>query len=797
MSILGRKLRRDIRRQRWQFAAVTVTVVLGVTLFAASFDSFRNLNRSYHRTYDEQAFADLTVSGGDAEKFSVTATETDGVAAVAGRRQADVPFVVGDNQKLYGRIVGMPVDEQPTVDKVRVVTGDYLSSEQPSGVLVEKHMADHFDLKPGDTLQVFLQGGSETVEVVGTVVSAEYLWPARSRQQLFTTPEDFGVLFVPESLARKAPTSTQVTQTLVLYDDGVDSEKLDDELGEVASRDGATDVQTQADQPSNAALSEDLQGFGQLSLMFPLLFLTAAGMATLILLNRIVRSQRPQIGTLMANGLGARSVRRHFLAYGLLVGFVGAFIGAVAGVLLGSLITGAYTSALSIPDTVVGFYPLTLIVGIGFGIVMGAIAALVPARAASRISPAQAMRGDAMASGAGPSLLERLVPPLRHLPIRWRMSLRGIGRNKRRSASMVIGVVLSLTLILASWGMLDTTQILMSEQFDEIQHDDAQAFFTVPVDDAVVSDVKNTDGVADAERVLALGATIENGDQHYATQLQAFPHDTEMHTFVSSSVKIPLPESGVLAGSSIKSLIGADVGDVVAVAFSSPETTIETTIAGFVDEPLGTYLYMEQRQLEDLLAKASPPVSSEQLDSPATASVMAIYDEGADADTVRSRLLDLESVAAVISTKALQDTLNQAMSLFYAFVGIMLLFGASMAFALLFNMISVNISERAVELATMRANGLSARLVNRLMTGETLLLTLIGIPFGLIVGYLVSAAFMSSFTSDLFDFDLQMRWTTLVFSALAIVVTALIAQWPALRAVRRIDIATVVRERAQ
>ncbi|MCZ7529758.1 MAG: hypothetical protein M5U31_05095 [Acidimicrobiia bacterium] len=158
MSILGRKLRRDIRRQRWQFAAVTVTVVLGVTLFAASFDSFRNLNRSYHRTYDEQAFADLTVSGGDAEKFSVTATETDGVAAVAGRRQADVPFVVGDNQKLYGRIVGMPVDEQPTVDKVRVVTGDYLSSEQPSGVLVEKHMADHFDLKPGDTLQVFLQG---------------------------------------------------------------------------------------------------------------------------------------------------------------------------------------------------------------------------------------------------------------------------------------------------------------------------------------------------------------------------------------------------------------------------------------------------------------------------------------------------------------------------------------------------------------------------------------------------------------------------------------------------------------
>lgn len=797
MSILSRKLRRDIRRQRWQFAAVVVTIVLGVTLFAASFDAFRNLSRSYHRTYDQQAFADLTVSGGDAEEFSVTATETDGVAAVAGRTQADVPLLVGDNQKLFGRIVGMPVDEQPTVDKVKVTAGDYLSGSQPSGVLVEQHMADHFDLEPGDSLQVLLQDGFEDVEVVGTVISAEYLWPARSRQQLFTTPEDFGVLFVPESLARKAPASTHVTQTLVLYDSGSDRAALDDTLTKEASEDGATDVQTQANQPSNAALSEDLQGFGQLSLLFPLLFLTAAGMATFILLHRIVRAQRPQIGTLMANGLGARSVRRHFLAYGLLVGVIGALVGAVAGIVLGSLITGAYTNALSIPDTVVGFYPLTLAVGIAFGVVMGALAALVPARAASRVSPAQAMRGATTPTRTGPSLAERIVPPLRRLPIRWRMSLRGIGRNKRRSSSMVIGVVLSLTLILASWGLLDTTQILVSEQFDDIQHDDAQLYFTLPVDEPTVSKVAETDGVADAERVLALGATIERDGEQYATQLQAFQNDTAMHTFLSSGGTIPLPESGVLAGSSIKGLIGADVGDDVTVAFSSPETTIDTTIAGFVDEPLGTFLYMDQGQLENLLADTDPAVSSEQLASPAVASVMATYNEGADADAVRSRLLDLDSVAAVISTRALKDTVDSAMSFFYAFVGIMLLFGASMAFALLFNMISVNISERAVELATMRANGLSVRSVNRLMTGETLLLTIVGIPLGLVVGYLVSAAFMSSYTSDLFDFSLQMRWTTFVVSGFAILVTALIAQWPALRAVRRIDIATVVRERAQ
>ena len=40
-----------------------------------------------------------------------------------------------------------------------------------------------------------------------------------------------------------------------------------------------SDVYTRAEQPSNAALQEDLRGFEELSFFFPLLFLTAAAMA--------------------------------------------------------------------------------------------------------------------------------------------------------------------------------------------------------------------------------------------------------------------------------------------------------------------------------------------------------------------------------------------------------------------------------------------------------------------------------------------------------------------------------------
>jgi putative ABC transport system permease protein len=74
--------------------------------------------------------------------------------------------------------------------------------------------------------------------------------------------------------------------------------------------------------------------------------------------------------------------------------------------------------------------------------------------------------------------------------------------------------------------------------------------------------------------------------------------------------------------------------------------------------------------------------------------------------------------------------------------------------------------------------------------------TLLGIVPGLIVGYAVAYEFMAAYDTDQFTFTLSMRPTTFLFSALVIVVVTLLSQRPGLRAIRRLDVASVVRERA-
>ena len=176
MSYLTTKRRRDMRRQRWQFLAVFVTIALGVMLFAATYDAYLNLESSYRGTSERLGFADVPVTGAD-ETFPESVAQIPGVATVETRRVADVPFRIGDDV-LHGRLIGMPPDSQPFINAVDVTSGDYLDSAAPRGLVAEQHLAEYFELSVGD--QIAVLAGSEWIvgSVAGTAVSAEYIWPA-------------------------------------------------------------------------------------------------------------------------------------------------------------------------------------------------------------------------------------------------------------------------------------------------------------------------------------------------------------------------------------------------------------------------------------------------------------------------------------------------------------------------------------------------------------------------------------------------------------------------------------------
>ncbi len=776
--VLSRKLRRDLWRQRWQFLAAALVIAIGVSVFVAASDAYRNLQQSFDRAYASQLLPDAVLSGPGATDLGPKARSLPGNPIVDVRRQGDLGTRI-HGHTLLGRAVGVPVEEQPAVSQLALRSG---ALPGPGELVVEQHLADHYGLRPGDKVELLGAHGWRTLRVSGSALSAEYFWPARSMQEVMTTPEHFGVVFVTESdLSALVP--RPVEQLLVYARDRDATSALAGSAATLAADEGLV-YSSREDQPSYTSLKEDVDAFGTFADLLPWVFLVAGVLGTYVLLSRLVVSQRAVVGTLSANGLSGRTLRRHYLGYGVVAGLGGSAVGLVGGYFLGGWFTTMYTDALGLSLHVTSVHPVSLVIGAAGGTAAAALAAWGPARAAAHTSPAEAMRIAPPGVRGGRSTMERIIPPLRRLPARWRMTLRGVMRNRRRTVLTVLGVAVSVTIVMVFAGLRDTVSNVIDRQYDTIQREDAEVAVASGALDAVLAGVRADPGVAAAEPLARYDATLTTPGQEYRTLLVAMSPDTRMHRFITDDETRRLPAEGVLLGRGIESTLGLEVGDPVVITMTQSGRHLEETVAGFVDEPMNPVAYISLDQLSRVSG------------APAATGVLLQLDRGATDREVAARVAAMPGVAAYLSTATVESAMREAFSLYDVLVGLMLAFAALMAAALLYNAMSANVAERSVELGTLQAAGMGSGMLGRLVATENLMLVVVGLPLGLGLGTLLADWFMSTFETQGYVWSLDMATTTPALVAAGVFLAALVAQVPALRAVRHTDLARIVRERS-
>jgi putative ABC transport system permease protein len=764
-------------RQPTQFGAVVLVVAIGIAVFVAANDAYRNLKDSFGTAYAEQRLPDVVLSGPNTEAVVNDAARLPGKPLVTPRAQQDSGARIADHT-LLSRVVSIPDRGQPEVGKLVLREGRLPRTGE---VLVEQHLADHFDLRPGSTIELFGSGGWQPVVVSGSGLATEYFWPARSQQEVMTSADQFGVVFAPETFAKALMTAPE--QQVALYArDRSRAGALVAAATSLARHHGLV-VQARKDQPSFVALDQDVQTFGQFANLLPLLFLVAAVLGAFILLSRLVSAQRAVIGTLAANGIASSTLRRHYLGYGLIAGGAAALPGVALGVLLGQRLTTMYTDALGLPLHVTSLHPATMVFAAAAGLAATALAAWGPARAAARTTPAEAMRVAPAGHGAR-SLLERIVPPVHRLPARWRMVLRGLGRNWRRATFTVVGVAVALSLVLVFAGLRDTVANVLDRQYGTVDRSDGQLYATPGKTTELLTAARGYAAVAAAEPFARVEAALTHGSKRFDTILVGMPRDTTMHEFVEPGGRsVTLPASGVLLGRGLGNLLSIRTGDRVTIT-AADGTRLTERVAGFVDEPLTAVAYTSLDHLHRAVGHS--------IDSGALVKLRP----GINRDAAAHRLGQLPGAAAYFDNAALEATLRDAFQIMDVLVGVMLLFAIVMAIALLYNAMSANLAERSVELGTLNAAGISRGILGRLVATENLLLTVIGIPLGLVAGIGVARWFMSNYENLGYRWELRMQSSTIVVVVLAVLGSSVVSQWSTWRGLKGINVAKIVRERS-
>ena len=784
MNMLLKKTLRDLRASLAQSIALIVIVMLGVGSFAATVAAYRDLDTSYNHTYDELHFADVTFAVQNApESITGELREMDGVAAVFGRLVIDtgmeLPSRAGETpDPIRARLIGLSAPEHPEVNDVLILEGRYFDSADDSSILVDTHFAEYFQLGPGDTVSPILNGRRVDFPVAGIAASPEYLMANPSKQEIIPSARSFGVFFLPLGvLQEKLGLEGVINDIAVRLEKGADEAAVVKRLREKLAPFGLTASTLRADQPSNAAVQGDVNQFKEIAYMLPSVILLVAAISVYVMLGRQVRAHTPQIGLMKALGYSNGAVMGHYLLYALVIGVLGSIAGALLGLPLGAWITKLYAGELGIPIVESRFYPDLILEGAALSLLATIVAGIAPASGAARLLPAAAMRFDpAIAQVKGRvSFLERII----RLPLGLRLPARSVFRVRRRSLTTALGIVFAYILILMVWGLMDSIEFFFTKNFEIIERWDVSVTFASLQAPATRETIRDWDGVKAAEPILQIPATLKAGNHSEDILLTAFDPDQDMHILQLPEGTTPrraFEDGRLVITKGLAKLMGLHEGD--RVTLETPFGPQKFELGPFTDEMMNAAGYLSIGEIQKRMGAPVLPYNG----------LYLTVDE-AHARQIKTALYHMPGAVAVQRKADLVADMEGFMGLFYLLIGIMMAVAVLMAFALLFNAMTVSVLERKREFATMRSIGSGIGRIAMLLFNENLILWLVTLGPGLLLGHWMALQVGTSFSADLFTFNIVVAPVTYVLTAAGILLTMVLATLPAIRQVARLNLA--------
>jgi putative ABC transport system permease protein len=362
---------RNIGRNSRRAAATAMALTIGLTVVSAVAVTASSLKDSVTEAVSGGNRSDLIL-----EPYGVGLGVSPAVADLLRAREdvADVVELRETGAQVDGHnslVTGLTADGLDQVIDLGIETGS-LDAFEPGHLLVSTSNAEELGLEVGDPVTVtFAETGSSTMEVAGTfskgsLINATYVMTLPDFAANVTSKLDGAILMT------NAP--------------GVDPDDAKATIEKAVADYPNVEVNNPADITADARASVD-----QLLGIVTALLLLAVVVAILGIVNTLVLSvvQRTrELGLLRAVGGTRRQVkaviRRESVLMSLLGALTGVGLGTLAGVALSRALADEGITTISVPTTTLAIYLLV-------AVAVGLLAALGPARRASRVDVLKAI----------------------------------------------------------------------------------------------------------------------------------------------------------------------------------------------------------------------------------------------------------------------------------------------------------------------------------------------------------------------------------------------------------------------
>ena len=482
--------------------------------------------------------------------------------------------------------------------------------------------------------------------------------------------------------------------------------------------------------------------------VFPLFFIIVAGLVCLTTMTRMVEEERGLIGTYKALGYGKATIALKYVIYAFLASLTGAVIGCAAGLrLFPYIIYESWNIIYQMPAIKYASHTILSVVAVASLILVTLIATLYSCYNELSEVPSALMRPKAPKNGKKILLEHTFI--WKHLSFTKKVTMRNIFLYKKRFFMTVIGIAGCGALITAGFGIKDSVQSIIDNQYGQIIHYDNILVFNKNADSDAknnVSDKMSSDEYYKSslmDYAYTAEVKIPGSADDYSTEITVVNDTSAYMDYVTfrtrrSKKTIELDDSGVIISEKLAKDLNVKEGDNVLIHDEdNKQATVK--VSGVMEMYINNYIFMTSEYYSQVFGY-----------TPDNNRILGILTS--DGDDIQSvigdRYLTDNNVKSLTFVKANITRFENMIQSLDLVTWVLIISAGMLAFVVLYNLTNVNISERIREIATIKVLGFYDREVGEYVYRENIILTLIGGVFGLLLGMALHAYIMTTIELD-------------------------------------------------
>ena len=512
---------------------------------------------------------------------------------------------------------------------------------------------------------------------------------------------------------------------------------------------------------ASVTFKNTIQQMEAISRVFPAFFILVAALVCLTTMTRLVEEQRNEIGTLRALGYTKWQCTLKYLFYAISATLIGIVVGSLLGLSSFPLIIyHAWRMMYILPPIrfVVpsGLISLTAMVFI-FAM---SIATWFACKADTQDVPSQLMRPKAPPMGKK-TFLENIPLIWNHLSFTDKVTMRNIFRYKKRFFMTIVGVAGCTALMLIGFGIRDSISNMVDINFKEIIQYDGMVSFEDDASNEVkaeaLKEIQSIDNVTDAHIGFVYTTKTYDDKVDETASVHVFDQDEinrefNLRTRIGNK-PISLTDDGVIINEKLAENLGVHIGEHITIE-DTDGNPHQVNVSGITEMYINHFVLMSRQYYKEVFGKE------------AGSNIIYLSTTGDDAaqKLLANEISTIQGVEGVSLYSGQLDNFNSMVKGLNGIIWVLIISSMLLAFVVLSNLITVNISERQREIATLKVLGFRRAEVKKYIFKENNLLAGIGGIVGIPVGIALHRYIMRTVEMDYLMFGRNIEWISFFYA---------------------------------